>query len=185
MADKLEYFDVLNEYGDFTGKIATREECHEKGYWHRAVYGFIINNNGNILLQLRNRNKKLWPMKWDVTVGGHVLSGEFGRDALIRECKEELGINVSDDEIKFIVASTSKVKMSGVINNHYDECYLIKKDINIEDLKLQKEEVEEMKYFSPDKLLKMIENNYQDLTTKTSAWSFLTKILENKKYLKI
>ena len=27
-----EYFDVLNEYGEFTNKVATREECHEKVY---------------------------------------------------------------------------------------------------------------------------------------------------------
>ena len=37
-----EFFDVLNEFGEFTGKTATREECHEKGLWHRAVYAFII-----------------------------------------------------------------------------------------------------------------------------------------------
>lgn len=37
-----EYFDVLNENGEFTGKIATREECHEKKLWHRAVNAFII-----------------------------------------------------------------------------------------------------------------------------------------------
>lgn len=28
----MEIFDVLNEYGEFTGKTATREECHKKGY---------------------------------------------------------------------------------------------------------------------------------------------------------
>ena len=64
----MEYFDVLNEYGEFTGKTATREECHKKGLWHRAVYGFIFNNKGDILLQKRSKNKKLWPDLWDVTV---------------------------------------------------------------------------------------------------------------------
>ncbi len=54
----MEYFDVLNEYGEFTGKTATREECHKKGLWHRAVYGFIFNNKGDILLQKRSKNKK-------------------------------------------------------------------------------------------------------------------------------
>ena len=54
-----EKFDVLNELGEFTGKIATREECHAKGLWHRAVYAFIIDDNGNILLQKRSANKKL------------------------------------------------------------------------------------------------------------------------------
>ena len=64
----MEIFDVLNEYGEFTGKTATREECHKKGYWHRVVYAFIIDDKGNILLQKRSASKKLWPNLWDVTV---------------------------------------------------------------------------------------------------------------------
>ena len=98
-----ERFDVLNELGEFTGKIATREECHKNGLWHRAVYGFIIDENKNVLLQKRSGNKKLWPNMWDITAGGHVNSGEFGRQALIREVKEELGIDIKDDEIKYLV----------------------------------------------------------------------------------
>ena len=43
----MEKFDVLNEFGEFTGKVATREECHKKGYWHRAVYAFIIDENSS------------------------------------------------------------------------------------------------------------------------------------------
>ena len=44
-----EKFDVLNELGEFTGKIASREECHKKGLWHRAVYAFVIDEQGNII----------------------------------------------------------------------------------------------------------------------------------------
>lgn len=56
----------------------------------KAVYAFIIDDKGNVLLQKRSANKKLWPNLWDVTTGGHVDSREFGRQALIRETKEEL-----------------------------------------------------------------------------------------------
>ena len=70
--------------GEFTGEKETREKCHEKGLWHRAIYCFIFNENEEVLLQRRSKYKKMWPNLWDVTVGGHVLSGEFGREALIR-----------------------------------------------------------------------------------------------------
>lgn len=176
----MEMFDVLNEYGEFTGKIASREECHKKGYWHRAVYAFIIDNNGMILLQKRSENKKLWPNMWDVTVGGHVDSGEFGRQALIREVREELGIQISDDDIKYIVGSTSINRQENIINKHYNECYLITKNVDISNITVQKEEVEDVKYFSKEELLKRINNNYDGLTVKTGAWNFLQKILENK-----
>lgn len=174
----MEQFDVLNELGEFTGKIATREECHKNGLWHRAVYGFIIDKDRNILLQKRSKNKKLWPDMWDVTVGGHVIAGEFGRQALIRETKEELGIDISDDEVKYLVGSTSINNQNGIINKHYNECYLITKDVDISAIKLKEDEVSEVKYFSKDELIKRIKNNYEGLALKTGPWNFLQIILE-------
>lgn len=54
----------------------------------------------------------------------------------------------------------------------------ITKNIDILDIKIQKEEVSEVRYFSKDELLKRISNNYEDLTEKTGPWNFLKKILE-------
>ena len=167
-----EKIDVLNELGEFTGEVATRDECHKKGLWHRAVYAFIIDDKGNILLQKRSNNKKLWPNMWDVTVGGHVDAGEFGRQALIREVKEELGISINDDDIKYLVGSTSINEQGDIINKHYNECYLITKNIDISDIKIQKEEVSEVRYFLKYELLKRISNNYEDLTEKNRAMEF-------------
>lgn len=175
----MEEFDVLNEFGEFTGKIETREDCHKNGLWHRAVYAFIIDDNKNVLLQKRSNQKKLWPNMWDVTIGGHVSKGEFGRQALIREAKEELGIDISDDDIKYLIGSTSINIKGDIINKHYNECYLITKNIDLSKIKLQQEEVAEIKYFSKNEILNKISNNYQDLTDKTGAWNFLEKILNN------
>lgn len=174
-----EKIDVLNELGEFTGKVATRDECHQKGLWHRAVYAFIIDKKENVLLQKRSANKKMWPNMWDVTVGGHVNSNEFGRQALIREVKEELGIDIKDDEIKYLIGSTSISKKENIIDKHYNECYLITKEIDIEKIDLQKEEVSEVKYFTKREILERINNNYEGLTEKTGPWNFLERILNN------
>ena len=40
-----EKIDVLNELGEFTGDVATIDECHSTGYWHRAVYAFIVDKD--------------------------------------------------------------------------------------------------------------------------------------------
>lgn len=162
-----EKIDVLNELGEFTGEVATRNECHEKGLWHRAVYAFVIDKRGNVLLQKRSSNKKMWPNMWDVTVGVHVDSNEFGRQALIREAKEELGIDIQDDEIKYLISSTSINKKKNIIDKHYNECYLITKEIS------------EVKYFTKKEILERINNNYEGLTEKTGPWNFLKRILNN------
>ena len=44
-----EFFDVLNEKGEFTNQIESREECHKKGLWHKAVVVFIISNDNNAM----------------------------------------------------------------------------------------------------------------------------------------
>ncbi len=177
----MEYLDILDEKGEFTNKIASREECHEKGYWHRAVYCFIFNNNGDVLLQKRSASKKLWPNLWDVTAGGHVLAGEFGEQALIREVKEELGIEIESENIRYLVGSSSTNIQGNIINNHYNECYIVTKDVDIKDVKLQSEEVSEIKWISKEEIIDRINNDYDGITTKTGVWNFLKKYYE---YLK-
>ena len=140
----MEYFDVLTENGEFEGRKETREVCHEKGLWHRAVYAFIVDENKNILLQKRSANKKLWPNKWDVTIGGHVNSGEFGRQALIRECKEELGIESNESTLKFV----KRLKR----RNSFIDVWFIKTDVAIENLKLQEIEVDAARWVNKDTL---------------------------------
>ena len=76
-----EYFEVLNEKGEYTGEVETREKCHKEGLWHKAVVVFIINSKNQVLLQKRSGTKKLWPNMWDVTAGGQVLEGEMGFQA--------------------------------------------------------------------------------------------------------
>ena len=109
-----EFFDVLNEKGEFTNQIESREECHKKGLWHKAVVVFIISNdNKSILLQQRSASKKLWPNLWDITAGGHVLTGEFGYQTVIRETKEEIGVIVKMEMLE-LWSQTNVMKFNGL-----------------------------------------------------------------------
>jgi isopentenyldiphosphate isomerase len=176
----MEYFDVLTEKGEYTDRVESRKECHNKGFWHKAVAVFIINSKNQILLQKRSSNKKMWPNLWDISAGGHVLAGEFGFQAIIREIKEEIGIDINKNDILFIGAATSENIKKDIINKHFNEYYIVNKDIEIADLKLQKEEVSDAQWFEKEDIIKRIENNYEGITEKIGCWNYLKKYYEWK-----
>lgn len=173
-----EYFDVLNEKGMYTGKVESREKCHADGLWHKAVVVFIINSKEQVLLQRRSATKKLWPNMWDITAGGHVLTGEFGFEAIIREAKEELGIELNKNEMTFLGSSLSSNRKGDIVNNHFNEYYVVTKDVDETKLKLQEEEVSEVKWIDKNEIIEKIRDNYNGITDKEGCWEYLIKYYE-------
>ena len=174
-----EFFDVLKSTGEYANQVASREECHKRGLWHKAIAVFILSNdNKKILLQQRSANKKLWPNLWDIAAGGHVLAGELGYQAVIRETKEEIGLDVRKDELEFIGATSSENLKGEIVNRHFNEYYIVHKDVDVKDLKLQPEEVQDIKWFDRDEVVNRIKNNYEGLTEKFGCWDYLVKYLE-------
>ena len=173
-----EMFDVLNKNGEFTNEVESREVFHEKGLWHRAVVVFVINSNNQVLLQKRSASKKMWPNMWDITAGGHVLSGELGYQAAIREAKEEINLDIDKSDMTYIGGCISETNKNGMIDKHFNEYYIVQKDVDINDLTLQEEEVQDIKWFDKEDLIKRINNNYEGLTDKTGLWEYLEKYFE-------
>ena len=87
-----------------------------------AVYLIVRNNEGKILLQ-RRQGTNLWAGFLGLPAG-HIDSGEDAYDALIRETKEELGINILCDDIvdTFVVCRRNKS-----ISSYYDVYFEVSK----------------------------------------------------------
>jgi isopentenyldiphosphate isomerase len=92
-ADPEEIFPVVDEDGNTIGE-SPRHVCHDgKSFLlHPVVHLHVFNNKGELFLQKRSANKDIQPGKWDTSVGGHLSPGEQVEDALIREAREELGL---------------------------------------------------------------------------------------------
>ena len=67
------------------------------------------------------------------TTEGHVLYNEDSKTSIIREVKEELGIDIANDDIKYIGSILFGVP--------FGDIYYLEKDIDIDNIKLQKEKI--------------------------------------------
>lgn len=150
----MEYLDIVNENNELINVIKTRQYIHENSLWHRHVSCWIINEKGEVLLQKRSLQKKNNPGMWSKT-GGHVIAGEYPIDAIKREIKEELGIEIDNRNIKLIDIYKSDNKE----NKYFGYNFIVKVNYTIEEFVLQIEEVSEVKYVTIEKMIKIKKEN--------------------------
>lgn len=175
-----ETFDVLDCHGGFTGQTATRNECHSKGLWHRAIVVFIVSSDGQrVLLQKRSKTKKLWPNMWDVAVGGHVDAGEFSYQAALRETKEELNVELQPQDLIYIGSSTSENLEGDIINRHFNDYFVTHLDLDPTKITLQSEEVQEVKWINIDEFENFLTNDSNSITDKPICWDYYLHYLKS------
>ena len=156
----MEYLDIVDENDNLTGEVVERKIAHEKNLFHRHVSCFILNKNGEILLQKRSMSKKRKPGVWSKT-GGHVESKEEVIDALKREVMEEIGLEMDDKNIFFMN------KFKSINPNNFSYGYIYITDKKEKDFILQPDEVEEVKYYKIEDLEKEKRNNNRLFTFYT------------------
>lgn len=141
-----ELLDVLDENGKRTGQVEPKHIIYNKGYWHRTVHIWVINDHNELLVQKRNPNKKTYPNLWAISAAGHVLSGETSIESGIRELEEELDVKAKPEELKhlFTIKRTQPYKNSFL--RTFDDVYLIHKNIDVDKTKVQVEELTDIKY---------------------------------------
>ena len=71
----------------------SKVQCHEgRGILHRAFSLLIFNGEGELLLQQRAANKRLWPLFWSNSCCSHPRRDETMEAAIHRRLHEELGV---------------------------------------------------------------------------------------------
>ncbi len=152
MVEKLDVYDRKKKR---TGKAIERKEGEilNKGEYIISVQCWIINNQGKILLTKRNLNKTHGGM-WEPT-NGLVISGEASKEAIKRELKEEIGLDIEENKITLI----KEIVEENENMNFFRDIYLIKEDISLNKLSFNDGEVIDAKYVTVDEFSRMIENN--------------------------
>lgn len=154
----MELLDLYDDNGKKIEKTIKRGEKFDEGNIMLSVI-FIRNSNNMFLIQKASKDRK---NKYTST-GGHVIHNEDGLTTIIREVKEELGLDIKKEEIKKLDL-TKHPSRPCLIN-----VYLLEKDIDINTLTLQKEEVEEVKWMSEQEILSLIN---KDLFLESHGYLF-------------
>lgn len=158
--------DLYDINGNKTGLTYRKGESIPEGYYPMVVMIVIRNSKGEFLMQKRVESKG---GDWGVT-GGHPKSGETPKEGIIAEVKEELGLDFSNEI--FIEYD------SGCDLKDCYKMYLVTKDIDLNDIKIQEEELTEVRWFSMDELSHMVETkelNEDQIACFTKACKYLEK----------
>lgn len=140
-----ELLDVYDKNRQLTGRVIKRKNrdqliLNEQFNW--VAYLVIKNKNNEVLLQKRNSQKKVFPGQWDLT-GGAILASEHSLNAIMRETKEELGLDLS------LVNGVYLKHQATIDKSHYDVYeWVVDEDFDDSLLKLQRDEVDEVKWFN-------------------------------------
>jgi isopentenyl-diphosphate delta-isomerase len=150
---------ILVDENDVETGLMGKTEAHEKGLLHRAVSVFIVNSEGEWLLQRRALNKYHSAGLWTNTCCSHPLPGESTVDAAKRRLFEEMGLTC--DLVPLFNFTYRELLENGLIEHELDYVFLgIADDIPvINDL-----EVAEFKYFNYREMEIDIKTNPENYT---------------------
>ena len=149
----IERLDIYDNERKKTGKIVERKEGLKLGKeeYILAVQCWIINKQREILLTQRRFDKGYGGM-WEPT-GGLVTSGENSIQGAKRELQEEIGLDISKDDLCFVKEKIEKDENC----NTYRDVYIVKKDISLDELHFNDGEVINAQYVTVEKLSHMID----------------------------
>ncbi|HAR64405.1 MAG: NUDIX hydrolase [Candidatus Margulisiibacteriota bacterium] len=177
----MENIEVIDYSGESTGEVKTRKAIHKDGDWHRTVHVWILNANCQLLLQRRHPGKHSHPDTWDISSAGHITAGDGSLNTAIKEVKEELGIELREDELEYLfTVKQTDVMSHGFVDNEFNDVYLVEKDIKLSKVRCQKEEVTAVKYSDFFELENYINNHDPEYVPHDGEYQLLFELLHNR-----
>lgn len=146
----MELWDLYTKDRIKTGRTMVRGEEQPAGTYRIVVHICVFNSRGEMLIQQRQPFKSGWSNMWDISVGGSAVAGETSATAAERELREELGIEICFKNILPILTLN--------VDGGFDDVYLVEKDVALDSLTLQYEEVQTAKWASMDEIFALLDD---------------------------
>ena len=145
-----EFWDVLDENGNATGRFHERGKPMGEGEYNLSVSVWIENDNGEFLISQRTQNKS-YPGMWETT-GGNAITGDDSLTTALKETYEELGITLLPQNGRIIKHQTRKC----VCGHCLADVWLFRQNVDISTVTLAPEETCGAMWVSRDELDRMI-----------------------------
>lgn len=145
----MEYWDVYDKDGNFTGKVVEKNSDFLPGEYHKAVEIWIVNDNGLLLVQRRSDSVEFYPGYWGLTTG-RIKAGETPETGCVRELAEELGIAASPSDFIHIYHAVRET-----LPLIWD-IFVLKWNGSIDELSYSDHEVSDAKWMTSDELRDII-----------------------------
>lgn len=139
-----EFVDVLDDAGEPTGEAVPKSEAHRLGLWHRCFHCWVCGVDGEgayLIAQRRAPEKDTWPGRLDVSVAGHLSTGEASLEGGLRELEEELGLRPSAGDLVFLGTRRVEHEIPAGHDRELHEVFLLRDDTPPQAMRLQREEV--------------------------------------------
>ena len=140
----MELWDIYDENRNRTGQVIERAGHWGNEKYHLIIHVAIFDSQGRMLIQKRAKEKRAWADLWDISCGGSAVAGEDSRTAAEREVMEELGIKIDLKDVR--------PHFTMYYERGFDDYYTVIRDIDIDELTLQTEEVSEAKWATLDEV---------------------------------
>ncbi|MCL2771786.1 MAG: NUDIX domain-containing protein [Oscillospiraceae bacterium] len=148
----MELFDFLDINGNPTGIVLEKGATLKDGQYYLGIHAYIFNSGFEFLIQRRSYNKSFAPGIWDIHLG-HMIAGESSVECMIREVKEEIGLNINCNDICAVKRFFWDEK-----DRHIVDIYFIRKEYDLDKIILQKDEVIAVKKIAGKEMTDMIRN---------------------------
>ena len=146
-----EFWDIYDKDRNKTGKLAQRGvDVLTEDEYHIIVTAVILNSKNEILITKRAEFKQ-FPLMWECN-GGSILAGETSIQGILREVKEEVGVEFKEEDAVFL-----KTETRTRIPPDFKDMWLFRKDIEDSEITLPDGEAIDFKWVTIDEFEEMFE----------------------------
>ena len=152
---------ILVDASDNATGHLSKAACHDGGgLLHRAFSVFVFNADGELLLQQRGKDKRLWPVFWSNSCCSHPRKGESMSFATGRRLLEELGIEI---ELEFVYKFQYQASF-GELGSEHELCSVYLGRCAAEEVRPNATEIEAIRFVAAGELSDEMDENPGEFT---------------------